>query len=225
MKTLLFIPARGGSEGIKNKNLTKIKNKPLLKYTIDLAKNFKKFDTFISTDSKKIIKYCRSLGVKIDYVRPKKFAKATSSMYDTVIDALRWLEMNNKFYENILILQPTNPLRTKNEVNKILKIFKKKKLISLASVTKMREHPFECVFFKNKKWKFLQKSKVPVVRRQDFKQKYFFIDGTYYLLNINFLKKNKKFISLKHTHFFKLNHKWPIDIDYKEDLKVARSFL
>ena len=72
MKILIFIPARGGSEGIKNKNLVKINKKPLIKFTIDLAKKIKKYDIFVSSDSKKIINYCKSLGVKINYVRPKK---------------------------------------------------------------------------------------------------------------------------------------------------------
>ena len=225
MKTLIFIPARGGSEGIKNKNLVKINKKPLIKFTIDLAKKIKKYDIFVSSDSKKIINYCKSLGVKIDYVRPKKIAKSTSSMYSAIKDALNWLKKRDKTYDNILILQPTNPLRTIADLNKIIKIFNKKKLLSLASVTKMREHPYECISLKGKEWSYLQKSKNNFIRRQDFKGDYFFIDGTYYLVNIKFLRKYKKFVSLKHTYFYKLKNKWPIDIDYKEDLNVAKAFL
>ena len=225
MKILIFIPARGGSEGIKNKNLVKINKKPLIKFTIDLAKKIKKYDIFVSSDSKKIINYCKSLGVKINYVRPKKIAKSTSSLYSAIMHALSWLKKRNKTYDNILILQPTNPLRTTIDLNKIIQIFKRKQLISLASVTKMREHPYECISLKDKRWTYLQKSKNNFVRRQDFKGEFYFIDGTYYLINIEFLKKYKKFISLKHTYFYKLKNKWPIDIDYKEDLKVAKAFL
>ncbi len=225
MKILLFIPARGGSKGIKNKNLVRIKNKPLIKFTIDIAKKLKDYDIFISSDSKKIINYCKSLGVKVEYIRPKKFAKATSSIFETILDAIEWLEKKALFYENILILQPTSPLRSLKEIKKIINIYKKKKLVSLASVTKMREHPYECIYLKKKRWNFLQKSKNLLIRRQDFDDNYFFIDGTYYLVNTKFLKKNKKFISLNHTYFYKLKNKWPIDIDYEEDLKVASSFL
>ena len=62
----------------------------------------------------------------------------------------------------------------------------------MASVTKMREHPYECISLKGKKeWSYLQKSKNNFIRRQDFKGDYFFIDGTYYLVNIKFLEKYK----------------------------------
>ena len=92
MKILLFIPARGGSKGIKNKNLVRIKNKPLIKFTIDIAKKLKGYDIFISSDSKKIINYCKSLGVKVEYIRPRKISKSTSSIFETILDAIRWLE-------------------------------------------------------------------------------------------------------------------------------------
>ena len=225
MKILLFIPARGGSKGIKNKNLVRIKNKPLIKFTIDIAKKLKGYDIFISSDSKKIINYCKSLGVKVEYIRPRKISKSTSSIFETILDAIRWLEKKGLFYENILVLQPTNPLRSLKEIKKIINIYKKKKLVSLASSTKMREHPYECIFLKKKKWNFLQKSKNLLIRRQDFDDNYFFIDGTYYLVSTKFLKKYRRFVSLKHTYFYKLDNKWPVDIDYEEDLKVASSFL
>ena len=225
MKTLLFIPARGGSKGIKNKNLLKIKNKPLIKYTIEFAQKFQKHEIFVSTDSDKILNYCRKLGVKMNYKRPKKFSTSTSSMYDTVMDAIYWLNERGKFYDNVLVLQPTNPLRDRKDLEKIFKIFKSKKLTSLASVTQMREHPYECVYFDKKQWKYLKKPKKKITRRQDYTENNFFIDGTYYLLNVSFLKKSNSFISLKKTYFYKLSNKWPIDIDYLDDVKVAKSFL
>ncbi len=126
MKTLAFIPARGGSRGIKNKNLIKINKKPLIKYTIDLVKKFKILDIFISSDSKKIINYCKNLGVEIHYKRPVKLSNSKTSMYKTVKHGLDWLKKRGKTYDNILLLQPTNPLRNKEDLQKILKLSKKK---------------------------------------------------------------------------------------------------
>ena len=64
------------------------------------------------------------------------------------------------FYENILVLQPTNPLRSLKEIKKIINIYKKKKLVSLASITKMREHPYECIFLKKKNGIFYKNLKI-----------------------------------------------------------------
>ena len=64
MRTLIFIPARGGSEGIKNKNLIKINKTPLIKFTIDFAKKFKNHKILISSDSAKIISYCKKIKNK-----------------------------------------------------------------------------------------------------------------------------------------------------------------
>tara|TARA_A100000164_G_C21787003_1_gene713901 strand:+ start:190 stop:696 length:507 start_codon:yes stop_codon:yes gene_type:complete len=168
MKTLAFIPARGGSRGIKNKNLIKINKKPLIKYTIDLVKKFKILDIFISSDSKKIINYCKNLGVEIHYKRPVKLSNSKTSMYKTVKHGLDWLKKRGKTYDNILLLQPTNPLRNKEDLQKILKLSKKKSLSSLASVTKIREHPSETIFLKNKKKEFLLKSKKKTNKKTGF---------------------------------------------------------
>ena len=207
MRTLIFIPARGGSKGIKNKNLIRINKTPLIKFTIDFAKKFKQHKILMSSDSTKIISYCKKLKIKVNYKRPKHLATSRSGMRETVLDAINWLEKRKQFFDNVVILQPTNPLRKKSELDKMLKIFRDKKLESMASVTKMREHPFECVFSEKKKWRYLRKPKKRIIRRQDFKKEFFFIDGTYYLLDVKYLKQNKSFINLKKTYFFKLNHK------------------
>ena len=222
MKILLFIPARGGSKGIKNKNLVRIKNKPLIKFTIDIAKKLKGYDIFISSDSKKIINYCKSLGVKVEYIRPRKISKSTSSIFETILDAIRWLEKKGLFYENILVLQPTNPLRSLKEIKKIINIYKKKKLVSLASITKMREHPYECIQIKDKKWKYLSEPKKKNLLSENHKSNFFFIDGSIYINSIDFIKRNKSLIVKGKTHFIKNNDDYAIDIDYPEELLFAK---
>ena len=72
MKYLIFIPARGGSKGVKNKNLKKLKNNPLIFYSLKTAKQISKkipSDIFVSTDSKKILSYCKKVVNLENYLR------------------------------------------------------------------------------------------------------------------------------------------------------------
>ena len=226
MKFLVFIPARGGSVGVKNKNLIKINNKPLIKYTLDVAKKIKNCDIFISTDSKKILNYCKKQGHITDYIRPKSLSRSSTSMIDTVLHGIYFLEKKGKYYENLILLQPSNPLRSIKIIKLAIKKFLDLKKNTLTSVTKMREHPFECIeLINNKEWKFLKKKEKKITRRQQFDQNFFFIDGTIYISKIKYLKKYKKFIDENKTHIFLLKNKWPIDIDHPDDILVAKNFI
>ena len=91
MKILGLIPARSGSKGIKNKNLTLLKGKPLIYYTFKTIKKLgKNIYPFVSTDSKKIIKYCNKFRVN-SYLRPKFLSQDKSD----IIDVLIWIYLFN----------------------------------------------------------------------------------------------------------------------------------
>ena len=76
-------------------------------------------------------------------------------------------------------------------------------MLSMASVTPMREHPYECIEINNKNWKFLKKTKKNVFRRQQFK-KLFFIDGSFYIIRKHFLQKFKNLLKkIKQIFLFK----------------------
>ena len=227
MNILCFIPARAGSKGIKNKNLIKINSKPLIYYTIKFAQKIKNNFIFVSTDSKKILKYTNKQCLKNNYIRPKKLSGDSSLVIDAIMDSLNWLKKKGKFFDIVILLQPTNPVRNITEFNKALTIFKKKNLESFVSVTKMREHPFECIEIKkDKSFKFLkQNPNKKNTNRQGYNKNFFFIDGNFYIAKVNFLLKYKKFIHKKKTKFFIQKSVWPIDIDYLEDIKVAKNFL
>ena len=223
MSYLFLIPARGGSKRIKNKNLIKINNKPLIDYTLNICKKFKNIETVISTDNTAIRNHCIKKGFLNIHERPKKHSKDHSSMIDVLLDYLSYLSKNKiEKYKYIILLQPTSPLRTYLDIKKSLNFFKKRKLNSLASVSKMREHPYECVEIKNKKWNYLAEPKKKISISQNYKFNFFFIDGSVYINSINFIKKYKSMIVKGKTKFLKNNNDYAIDIDYPEDLVFAK---
>ena len=232
MKVLLFIPARKNSKGIKDKNLKLIFNKHLIEFTLDFVKkvikNNKKFtiDYFISSDSDKIINLCKKNGFKCDYKRPDKFALDSSSIIPTVLDGIKWLEKHKKkTYDILVLLQPTNPIRYSKEFNKILSYYKLNQLKSLISVTKVIQHPNDCIELINKKWNFIKKPKKIHSGRQQYSNNFFYIDGTYYISNVDFIKKNKLLIKEKITVPYKLSRDFSLNIDDQKDLTMAKFLL
>ena len=126
---ICIIPARAGSKGVKNKNLVKIKNKPLIQYTIDVAKKLSKHcEIVVSTDSLKIKKIC--IKNKLDFygLRPKRLSNDTALTRDVVMYEVKRIEkiLNKKFF-GILLLQPTCPIRDFKKLMKSMRILKNEK--------------------------------------------------------------------------------------------------
>ena len=102
----IFIPARGGSKGLKNKNLKIFASKPLLYWSIKQAKNTKfKNHIYVSSDSVKILDYAHKCSAKV-IKRPKNISKDNSSTEDAIIHFLNTVK---KKYKYIIMLQPTSP--------------------------------------------------------------------------------------------------------------------
>lgn len=99
------------------------------------------------------------------------------------------------------------------------------RLDSLVSVTVMREHPYECIKSQGESWKFLQKPDKSVTRRQDYKDKYYFLDGSFYLATVDFIKNHKSFVAEGKTFLFESSLRYSIDIDEWEDMYLAESLI
>lgn len=226
---LAFIPARGGSKGIPKKNIIKLNNKPLIQYTLDICRrNLNVDDYFVSTDSVEIKKVLLKLDYINEYKRPKYLSNDSAPIVDTVLHGVRWYEKKKKVKVNsIILLQPTSPIRDISELNTAISYFKKKKLKSLFSACDMRESPYECIeFSKNlNSWKYLKSPSNNMKRRQDYSKKFAFIDGSFYITNIDFLKKNKSFIVKGISKSFTLENNRKVDIDEKFDLFLAEKIL
>ncbi len=226
MKNLIIIPARAGSKEIKNKNLKIIKNKFLVDYSIEFAqkiiKEFKSFDLVLSTDSKKILS--RNQKNKYRYIRPKKLASDKSLVTDALIHCINWYEKEIDKVENVLMLNPTSPLRLMTDFKSIFKKFTKNIERPIVSVIKMKEHPSECIQINNGSWNYLKKPPETYIGRQSYSGKYYFIDGSFYMINKKTLFKTKSFF-IQGTVFHKLKNNILLDIDTKEDIKYLRNII
>lgn len=227
MHNLIFIPARKDSKGLKNKNIKNLNGLPLIEHTLLQVKKLKinKSIVFVSTDSKQIIKIAEKYSFKTGYIRPSKLSKDKSNIYDAIIDGINWLKKNKKInIQNIILLQPTSPLRNSNEITKAFKYFKEKKLNSLFTITPVIQSPREIISIDNKNnFNFILNNK-NYYQRQQNKNKYFFIDGSIYIIDFITLRNKKKLITSSSSPYL-INKKYSIDIDDNEDFIVAKKIL
>jgi CMP-N-acetylneuraminic acid synthetase len=131
MKTICIILARGGSKGLKNKNLRKLNNKPLIYYPIYYAKKSKVIDNIVvSTDSQTIAKVARSFGAEVPFIRPKKLALDSTTTESSLKHALISYETLHKTKFDICVfLTATDVFRETKWITNSVKILKKNKNI------------------------------------------------------------------------------------------------
>lgn len=224
---LAIIPARGGSKGILRKNLVPLNGRPLIEYTIAEAQKSKFIDEILlSTDDDEIADVGRRLGLDVSYRRPMELAKDTTSMIDTLEHGLHWIESaHGQFPTDTMLLQPTSPLRSVKDIDAAVALFYETSATSLVSVHAMAEHPFECVVGSGKDCRYLVAPPAGVVRRQDYKSEFNFINGAIYLAKTTRLLEQRGFINMGETLFFPMPRERGVDVDTHLDLCIAEALM
>jgi CMP-N,N'-diacetyllegionaminic acid synthase len=224
---LAIIPARGGSKGILRKNLVSLNGRPLIEYTIKAAQKSKFInEILLSTDDEEIADVGRQLGLDVSYRRPMELAEDTTSMIDTLEHGLHWIESRfGQLPEDTMLLQPTSPLRSVQDIDDAVAIFYETSVTSLVSVHEMGEHPYECVVGSGNNWSYLVTPPSGIARRQDYKDKFNFINGAIYLAKTRCLLDQRSFININETHFFSMPRERGIDVDAYIDLYIAEALI
>lgn len=189
MKVLVIIPARGGSKGIPHKNIKPLNGKPLIHYTIDVARGIVKDEHIcVSTDDADIIKCVEDYGLKVPFVRPAELATDTAGTYEVLLHALYFYEKQGKEYDVVLLLQNTSPFRTVQHVTEALELYRSD-IDMVVSVNETKTNPYyNC--FEDDSEGFLKKTldSTMFVRRQDAPKTYEY-NGAIYVINPVQLKK------------------------------------
>jgi len=143
-KILSVIPAREGSKSIKNKNIRLLNGKPLLCYSIEYALKSILIDkTIVSTDSEHYASISKRCGADVPFIRPKDISGDDVQDYPVIKHALDFFDNKGEFYDLIVLLRPTSPLRPSGLIEQAYEIFENNSdTSSVRSVTKIKEHPF-----------------------------------------------------------------------------------
>tara|TARA_B100000575_G_scaffold294581_1_gene311749 strand:- start:1336 stop:2001 length:666 start_codon:yes stop_codon:yes gene_type:complete len=160
---------RGGSKGIKNKNLKKLKNKYLMEYTINQAIDSGIFETIaVSTDSKKIFDIAKKLGAKCWFLRSKKLAHDKSGKLQVIKDLLIRSERKFKItYDYVVDLDVTAPLRSVSDIKRSINLLIKNKKKNLITITNARRNPyFNMIEIKNNIPSKVKRTKKNIKSRQ-----------------------------------------------------------
>ena len=133
---LVVIPARGGSKGLPGKNIKNLCGKPLISYSIDVARAITSDENIcVSTDDQQIINVVEKYGLHVPFLRPAELATDIATTNDVLLHAIDFFEKKGKIYNIILLLQPTSPLRRVEEVKEALALYRKD-IDMVVSVTK-----------------------------------------------------------------------------------------
>lgn len=146
MNILCIVPARSGSKSVPNKNIQLYKKKPLLAHAIDVAKQSKyRMRIVVSTDSQEYANIAIQYGAEAPFLRPLEISGDKSTSYDCVAHCVQYLEHNGYAPDIVVLLQPTSPTRTVEDLDTCLDIFleKKDQYDSLFSVAPAPVCPFK----------------------------------------------------------------------------------
>ncbi len=221
-----LIPARGGSKGILQKNIKKISGTPLIDFTVNAAKISKYLDDFIvSTDCNDILEHVKNLNVQSNGLRPPHLATDTAKTIDTVIYELLEYEKNHKVHvDNIVLLQPTAPLRTAEDIDLAIAEYNLKKQPSLISCYNAESTHPKIMYNVNDGLlrPFLKNGNEPQ-RRQDMETMYI-RNGAIYIANREEVLIKNRLIS-DTPSLYEMPRSRSINIDNQEDVIYAEYFL
>lgn len=149
MKNLIIIPARGGSKGLPGKNLMRIAGKSLIQRAIESTCQLDcGFDLVISTDSQEIADEAIRFGALVPFLRPDYLATDSALISDVLTHLIKTLAKAGQEYENMILLQPTSPLRTARHVLEAWTLYEQEQFTCLASV-KPLHMPLNTLVLKN----------------------------------------------------------------------------
>lgn len=226
-KIISLIPARGGSKGIKRKNLVDLAGKPLISWTLDVAlKVFKKNYIFVSSNDDQILELAATYDLRT-IKRPDDLSQDNSLTIDAVLHAIE--EIDSKCFplkeEDVMVLlQPTSPLRNQEHIKKALDMFFSENCRSLISASQVSSESLKYfVMDEDKNIDGIRNNTIPFSLRQDL-PKVVKGNGAIYINRIGDLKKHQSFYC-NPAKCFLMSTNESHDIDTEEDLNKVNNII
>lgn len=217
-KVVAIVPARGGSKGLPDKNLRPFLGTPLLGHTIQAARASRRVsEVIISTDSQEIYNCAQAFGAKPFPLRPSELASDTALVIDTYLHVLDELSQAGLEPDAFIVLQPTSPLRTPDDIDNAVDLFLGNKADSVVSYTQ-ELHPISWNRYIGKDGKLESILDDSNKNRQTYQPSYF-PNGAIYVFKTSLIR-NRKYYSDK-SYAYVMPRERSVDIDTIEDFEYA----
>ena len=218
IKYLAVIPARAGSKGIPKKNIKLLAGKPLIQYTIDIAKKiFNEKEICVSTDSQEVRTIAESLGIIVPFLRPIDLSGDKVSMGDVLNHVISSYKVKGISIESLVLLQPTSPFRTVQNVKNAIQLYEQEKnfidMIVSVKITdanpyfKLFETDSNCYLSKIKSGNFSSRQDCPKVLE---------VNGAVYVIKVDSLLE-KGMGNFDKIKAFEMSKDESVDIDDQLD--------
>ena len=225
IRRIAIIPARSGSKGLKDKNIKLLNGKPLMVYSIEAAAKSAVFDTiFVSTDSVEYANIAEKAGADVHFLRSVINSSDKASSWDTVREVIQNFEREGKLFDEIMLLQPTSPLRTSEDIRNAIEVMRDKNALAVESLTEMDHSPLwsntlpedgNMDGFTNE-YSDLPRQELPT---------YYRLNGAIYLIKNNLLKEQDKYMFSKKCFAYVMPQERSIDIDTELDFIIAETMM
>jgi|SRR5690606_31044772 len=219
---LAIIPARGGSKGLPGKNIRHLLGKPLIAYTIEAAlavPAIKK--VFVSTDDPEIANIALEFGAECGELRPAYLATDTARAVDVYTYVLEQFIDVGEYFNEVVILQPTSPLRTSKNILEAIELFKEKDADSVISYCE-EHHPVVWHKYITREGKFEEIFGSYINNRQEERKSYY-PNGAIYIFKKELLVSGRYYT--ENSYAYIMPRELSIDIDTLFDFKQAEFLL
>jgi N-acylneuraminate cytidylyltransferase len=223
-RVIAIIPARGGSKSIPGKNIRPLGGKPLLAWSIEVARQVSEIDRIIiSTDDPQIALVGRSYGAEV-YARPPHLATDEALVIDALKDLLQTLRTEGETAEWIVLLEPTCPLRAPDDVRECFRLIAQGNFDSVATFKNAELNPHRAWRLNNGVPEVFIPGAIPWLPRQKLPKAYQ-LNGAVYVFRARFLARESKSLLVGKVGAVMMPRDRSQDIDDSLDFTIVEELL
>ena len=223
MRNLAIITARSGSKGLKDKNILSLNGKPLLAYSIEVAKDSMVFDEIMcSTDSDEYATIAKKFGASVPFLRSSENSSDSAGSLDVVREVLLEYMRRGMTFDTVCILQPTSPLRTAEDIRNGYKLKSEKNAKTIVGVCETEHSPLwantlpESLMMDD----FFAKG-IPFTRQK--MQTYYRVNGALYIIDTESVLHGETIYNSSYAYIMPQIRS--IDIDSEVDFLIAETLM
>ena len=226
-RILAIVPARAGSKRLPGKNSKMLCGKPLVQWTIEAALNCQSISkVIVSTDSKDIAEIADRCGVPVPFLRPEEIAGDTATAIDVVKHTVKYLAQQDEYYDYIVWLQPTSPLRSTKNIEAALETLQSKEALGVISVCECDHSPlWSNTLDEHGSMQHFLTSFLKENPRSQALPTYYRLNGAIYIAKVDELITQGTFFLKDELYSYIMDRESSVDIDHHLDFKLAELLL